>query len=188
MTDLMIIIALTVAACLLVGAGGIAVLHLVRRRSLRYQLAIVTLLPVLAVAGTVLVNVWLMFLSPHDTTVILVALLTALLLAIGGAWLVVRRVTRASAQVGAGLSLLVADSAVGSSAARTLRRCAPTARRPSWPRCSTTWPRPGPPWPSRGNANGPPSRRAASWSPSCRTICVRRWPGCAPSPRDSRTG
>ena len=116
MTDLMVIIALTVASCLLVGAAGIGLLHLVRRRALRYQLAIITLLPVLAVAATVLVNVGLMFLSPHDTTVILVALVTALLLAIGGAWLVVRRVTRASAQMGAGLSQLVADSAVGSSA------------------------------------------------------------------------
>ena len=86
MTDLMVIIALTVASCLLVGGAGIGVLHLLRRRSLRYQLAIVTLLPVLAVAGTVVVNVGLMFLSPHDTTVILVALMTVLL-TVGVFWM-----------------------------------------------------------------------------------------------------
>ena len=48
---------------------GRVALHLVRRRSLRYQLMIATLLPVLAVVATVLVNVRLMFLSGHDSMV-----------------------------------------------------------------------------------------------------------------------
>jgi signal transduction histidine kinase len=113
MTDLMIIIGLTLASCLAVGLIGLALLHLVRYRSLRQQLTIATLLPVVAVATTVLINVQLMFLSAHDSVVILIALLTSLLLAALGAWLVVRRVARASRRVGAGLHQLVSDSASG---------------------------------------------------------------------------
>ena len=77
MTDLMIIIGLTLACCVAVGLIGLALLHLVRYRSLRQQLTIATLLPVVAVAATVLINVQLMFLSAHDSLVILIALLFA---------------------------------------------------------------------------------------------------------------
>ena len=52
-------------------------LHLVRYRSLRQQLTIATLLPVVAVATTVLINVQLMFLSAHDSLVILIALVVS---------------------------------------------------------------------------------------------------------------
>jgi signal transduction histidine kinase len=54
-----------------------------------------------------------MFLSAHDSLVILIALLVSLLLAVIGAWLVVRRVSRASRRVGTGLLQLVSDSAAG---------------------------------------------------------------------------
>ncbi len=111
MTDLLIIIGLTLASCIVVGLIGLALLHVLRYRSLRQQLTIATLLPVVAVATTVLINVQLMFLSPHDSLVILIALLTALLLAAVGAWLVVRRIASASRQVGAGLHQLVSDTA-----------------------------------------------------------------------------
>ncbi|HEY5821085.1 MAG TPA: HAMP domain-containing sensor histidine kinase [Propionibacteriaceae bacterium] len=111
MTDLMIIVALTVGICLAVGLLGGLVLHLVRRRSLRYQLTIATLLPVLAVVSTVLINVRLMFLSAHDSTVILIGLSTSVILALVGAWLVMRRVTAASRAFGLGLNQLVTDSA-----------------------------------------------------------------------------
>ena len=114
MTDLMIIIGLTLASCFTVGLIGLALLHLLRYRSLRQQLTIATLLPVVAVATTVLINVQLMFLSTHDSLVILIALLVSLLLAAIGAWLVVRRISRASRRVGAGLHQLVSDSASGS--------------------------------------------------------------------------
>ena len=113
MKDLMIIIGLTLASCVAVGLIGLALLHLVRYRSLRQQLTIATLLPVVAVATTVLINVQLMFLSAHDSLVILIALLTSLLLAALGAWLVVRRISHASRRVGAGLHQLVSDSASG---------------------------------------------------------------------------
>jgi signal transduction histidine kinase len=110
MTDLLIIIGLTLASCIAVGLIGLALLHVLRYRSLRQQLTIATLLPVVAVATTVLINVQLMFLSPHDSLVILIALLTALVLAAVGAWLVVRRIDSASRRVGAGLHQLVSDT------------------------------------------------------------------------------
>ena len=115
MTDLLIIIGLTLASCVAVGLIGLFLLHVVRYRSLRHQLTIATLLPVVAVATTVLINVQLMFLSAHDSLVILIALLVSLVLAAFGAWLVVRRISRASRRVGAGLHQLVSDSAGGTS-------------------------------------------------------------------------
>ena len=81
MTDLMIIIGLTLASLPRGRIGRLGLLHLVRYRSLRQQLTIATLLPVVAVAATVLINVQLMFLSAHDSVVILIALLVSLLLA-----------------------------------------------------------------------------------------------------------
>jgi signal transduction histidine kinase len=117
MTDLLIIIGLTLASCIAVGLIGLGVLHLGRYRSLRQQLTIATLLPVVAVAATVLINVQLMFLSTHDSLVILIALLVSLLLATIGSWLVVRRISRASRRLGAGLHQLVADSTSGGTVA-----------------------------------------------------------------------
>ena len=80
MTDLLIIIGLTLASCVAVGLIGLFLLHVLRYRSLRHQLTIATLLPVVAVATTVLINVQLMFLSTHDSLVILIALLVSLVL------------------------------------------------------------------------------------------------------------
>jgi signal transduction histidine kinase len=119
MTDLLIIIGLTLASCIAVGLIGFALLHVLRYRSLRQQLTIATLLPVVAVATTVLINVQLMFLSAHDSLVILIALLTSLFLAALGAWLVVRRIARASQRVGAGLHQLVSDTASSAPLATT---------------------------------------------------------------------
>ena len=110
MKDFATIVALSFAACVLAGLLGAAVMHLLRRRSLRYQLITAALLPVAAVIATVLINVWLMFLSPHDSSVILIALATAVLLAVLGAWLVMRQVARGSAELGAAVERLVEDS------------------------------------------------------------------------------
>ncbi len=90
MPDLVIIVGLSVAACLLTGLLGGIVLHLMRRSSLRYQLLTAALLPVVAVALAVLVNVVKMFLSGHDSGVVLIALTVALPLGVLGAWLVTR--------------------------------------------------------------------------------------------------
>jgi signal transduction histidine kinase len=112
MRDLVAILGLTLAACLLVGLAGAGLLYAIRRRSLRYQLTIATLVPVVAVAAAVVINVQFMFLSSHDSVVILVALVTSLVLALLGAYLVMRRILAASGQVGAGLDQLVRDSSV----------------------------------------------------------------------------
>ena len=112
MSDLATILGLTLAACLVVGLVGAGLLHAIRRRSLRYQLTIATLVPVVAVAAAVVINVQFMFLSSHDSVVILVALVTSLVLALLGAYLVMRRIVAASGQVGAGLDQLVQDSSV----------------------------------------------------------------------------
>jgi signal transduction histidine kinase len=111
MSDIAIILGLTLAACAVVGLAGAWLLHAVRRRSLRYQLTIATLVPVVAVAAAVVVNVEFMFLSSHDSAVILLALVTALALALLVAYLVLRRLAEASHQVDAGLLQLVQDSA-----------------------------------------------------------------------------
>ena len=113
MSDLLAIIGLALASCSTVGLLGGVLLYLVRRKSLRYQLTIAILLPVLAVVATVMINVRLMFASGHDSAVILIALATALILAVLGAWLVTRRIVRASREVGAGLDQLVADTSEG---------------------------------------------------------------------------
>ena len=113
MNDLLAIIGLALASCSTVGLLGGALLYLVRRKSLRYQLTIAILLPVLAVVATVMINVRLMFASGHDSAVILIALATALILAVLGAWLVTRRIVRASREVGVGLDQLVADTSEG---------------------------------------------------------------------------
>jgi signal transduction histidine kinase len=110
MNDFVIIVGLSLATCFAIGLVGAGLLHLVRGRSLRYQLMIIALLPVLAVAGTVVLNVRFMFLSAHDSTVVLVALGIAVVVALVGAWWVMRRVTHGSAVLGVGLRQLVADS------------------------------------------------------------------------------
>ena len=113
MTDLLLIIGLTLAACIVVGLLGAVLLRAIRRSSLRYQVAVATLIPVLAVAATVVINVELMFLSAHDTTVILLALGIALVLAVVGAWLVSRRFSRASRRLEDTVGLLISDSGAG---------------------------------------------------------------------------
>jgi signal transduction histidine kinase len=110
MRDLLLIIGLTLGACLVVGLLGALLLRAIRRSSLRYQLAVASLIPVLAVAATVVINVELMFLSAHDTAVILLAVSIALVVAVVGGWLVSRRFTLASRHLQDSIGLLVSDS------------------------------------------------------------------------------
>lgn len=110
MTDLLLIIGLTLGTCLAVGLFGALLLRAIRRSSLRYQLAVASLIPVLAVAATVVINVELMFLSAHDTTVILLAVSIALVVAVVGGWLVSRRFSLASRHLQDSIGLLVSDS------------------------------------------------------------------------------
>ena len=110
MNDLLIVAGLSVLACAVVGLAGAAFLRGTRGASLRLLVAVAAVLPVLAVAASVVVNVRLMFLSPHDTTVVLIALAVALLLALAGCWLMTRSIGAASQQLQRGVGLLVADS------------------------------------------------------------------------------
>lgn len=111
MKDIATILGLTLAGCLGVGLIGGWVLHVLRRRSFRHLLTIATLIPVVAVAVTVLINVRFMFLSAHDSVVVLVALGASLLLAVIAAAVVTKRLVQASRRVSEGLTLLVADTA-----------------------------------------------------------------------------
>jgi signal transduction histidine kinase len=110
MKDLLLITGLTLGACMVVGLLGALLLRAIRRSSLRYQLAVATLIPVIAVAATVVINVQLMFLSAHDTTVILFAVGIAVVLAVVGGWLVSRRFSLASRRLEDTVGLLVSDS------------------------------------------------------------------------------
>jgi signal transduction histidine kinase len=110
MRDLLLITGLSVGACLVVGLLGALLLRAIRRSSLLYQLAVATLIPVIAVAATVVINVQLMFLSAHDTTVILLAVGIAVVLAVVAGFLVSRRFSQASRRLEDTVGLLVSDS------------------------------------------------------------------------------
>ena len=130
MGDLATIIGLSLGSCLAVGLLGAVLLHLGRHRSMRYLLLVATLLPVLAVLTAALVNVGYMFLSPHDTGVILVGLAISTVLALGGAWWLTRRITLASRAVGRALGQLVADTVgPGSLGPEPLRRAGASGAR-----------------------------------------------------------
>jgi signal transduction histidine kinase len=116
-SDLLIIAGLSIGACLAVGLLGALLLRALRRTSLRYQVAVASLLPVLAVVATVLINVRLMFLSTHDSSVILLALGIAIVLAVAGGWLVTRHLSVASRHLEDSVGLLVSDSRGGSAGA-----------------------------------------------------------------------
>ena len=130
MKDIATILGLTLAACAIAGAVGICLLHLARRSSLRHQLTIATLVPVVAVAATVLINVRFMFLSAHDSLVVLVALGASLLLALLVSYLVMRRILPAFRQLGVGLHQLVADSSLPAVDPSPAGRGAPVALPP----------------------------------------------------------
>ncbi|HEY9292263.1 MAG TPA: HAMP domain-containing sensor histidine kinase [Microlunatus sp.] len=106
MNDLLIIASMTVLACLVVAGVGWIALRLTRRASIRYQLIIAGLTPVLAVAATVIINVWLMFLSRHDSLVILFALGVSLVVAVALSLLVTRRIVTGTSHLGVGISRL----------------------------------------------------------------------------------
>jgi signal transduction histidine kinase len=112
-TDIAKILAITTGSCLLVGLIGLAVLHGLQRRSLRWTVVLTGLVPVVAVAASVLVNVHEMVLSKHDSLVILVALGWATLIAGALTVVVGRWVTRGSSALRAGLLQLDPPDGIG---------------------------------------------------------------------------
>lgn len=72
--DMVTILGLTASAILVVGIIGVLVLWKVRRRSLRISMIVAALVPMAAVSAAVLQNVQRMFISGHDSFVVLWAL------------------------------------------------------------------------------------------------------------------
>jgi signal transduction histidine kinase len=122
LNDLPVIAALSVGACLLVGFAGVGLLRLMRGTSLRAQLQVTALLPVLAVAAAVALNVAAMFFSAHDSAVVAVALSIAVVLAAALAWLVTRPIRTGFQAVNDSVQALVDDSMVPLSLGEQARR------------------------------------------------------------------
>lgn len=74
MSDMQQIIAVTTLVCLAAGVGGGVLLSSMRGRSTATLVVVASLVPLLAVSLAVFVNVQRMFISTHDSTVVLVAL------------------------------------------------------------------------------------------------------------------
>ena len=122
LNDLPVIAALSVGACLLVGFVGVGLLRLLRGTSLRAQLLVTVLLPVLAVAAAVALNVAAMFFSAHDSAVVAVALSIGVVLAAALAWLVTRPIRTGFRAVNDSVQALVDDSMVPVSLGERARR------------------------------------------------------------------
>lgn len=117
MTVQVSVLALTTGSCLLTGLLGLAVLHALRRRRVVVVLVLAALVPVLAVAVSVAVNVQAMFISVHDSQVMVTALVAALVTAVVLAVVVGRWLVAGSSAVGRGLQVLGAEE--GGAAVRT---------------------------------------------------------------------
>ncbi|MEO7269081.1 MAG: HAMP domain-containing sensor histidine kinase [Knoellia sp.] len=74
MSDMQQIIAVTTLVCLIAGGAGAMALSGLRGRSTKTLVVVASLVPLVAVSLAVFVNVQRMFISTHDSTVVLVAL------------------------------------------------------------------------------------------------------------------
>lgn len=111
--DMFMIIAITAGACAAVGVAGMATLTFTRHWPLRRSVVLATLLPVVAVIIAVLVNVQAMFISTHDSGVVLVALAVSAVFALVSAMLIGRSLTLGTRELGARLaSLTTGDDAL----------------------------------------------------------------------------
>ncbi len=110
MNDQLVVLGLTVVSCVSTGVLGVVVLHALRRRRVVVVLVLAALVPVLAVAVSVAVNVQAMFISPHDSQVMATALVAALVTAVVLAVVVARWLVAGSRAVGRGLQVLGGDA------------------------------------------------------------------------------
>lgn len=109
--DSLTVLAQTLASCALTGLLGLLLLRALRRRPVVLVLVVAALVPVLAVAVSVVVNVQTMFLSVHDSQVVLTALVVAMVVAVALALVVGQWVVAGSRAVGRGLQRLGGDDA-----------------------------------------------------------------------------
>ena len=107
--DMLTIIVITAGACAAVGVAGMATLSFSRRWPLRRSIVLAALLPVVAVIAAVLVNVQAMFISAHDSVVVLVALAVSAVFAVVSALLIGRSLAQGTRELGARLASLTAD-------------------------------------------------------------------------------
>lgn len=103
MHDLLVIIWLSLVSCLVVGVTGAVLLRALRTRPLATTLIVAGLVPMAAVAAAVVVSVRRMFISPHDSTVVLTALACAVVVAAAMSLLVARWVAAGSRALAARL-------------------------------------------------------------------------------------
>ena len=87
-TDLLTIIGVAALAAVLVGAVGLGLVWLVRRRSFRWQLAVVAIVPVAGAFAGATAVARMMFLSHHDLLVMTVVTSAAAVVAVGVALVV----------------------------------------------------------------------------------------------------
>jgi signal transduction histidine kinase len=118
MTDIALVLAITTAGCLAVGLLGLGAQRLLRHRTLRLTVVLAALVPVLAVAVSVLVNVQAMFLSGHDSLVILIAVGWATVIAVVMTVMVSRLVQDGSLALRAGLRALDGETSPSTTAAQ----------------------------------------------------------------------
>jgi signal transduction histidine kinase len=104
--DQLIIAGVAVLTCCVTGALAFLALRLARRASIGVQVIIAVLAPTIAVAAAIAINVRLMFISAHDSAVMILALSVSSVLAAGLALLVSRRIVAGTARLTAGLSQL----------------------------------------------------------------------------------
>lgn len=113
MTATQWIFTFTFGSCLVAAAAGALALRLTRGASLRVGIVITSLVPLIAVAGTVVVSVQVMFLSPHDTWVVLFALAASSLVAIVMAAVAASLLTRSARHVAATIRAIEGGPGVG---------------------------------------------------------------------------
>lgn len=120
MTATQWIFTFTFGSCVVAAAAGALALRLTRGASLRVGIVITSLVPLIAVAGTVVVSVQVMFLSSHDTWVVLFALAASSLVAIVMAAVAASLLTRSARHVAATIREIEGDpSTASASGSRT---------------------------------------------------------------------
>jgi signal transduction histidine kinase len=119
MSPLALILTQTTISCLVVGLLGLLVVHQMRQRALRVTVIVAGLVPVLAVAVSVLINVKRMFLSTHDSFVVLVALGWAMVVAAGLTVVVGHSVSAGAMAIREGLERLSTSGSLGAHSHRS---------------------------------------------------------------------
>ncbi len=130
MTATQWIFTFTLGSCLAAGAAGALALRLTRGASLRVGIVITSLVPLIAVAGTVVVSVQVMFLSAHDSWVVLFALAASSLVAIVMAAAAASLLTRSARHVAATIREIEGGPVTGSGTGTGVPTARSVARTP----------------------------------------------------------